>query len=163
MLTIPDETIWLPFLRRRTPPDQKRVVLPHLLALSARLAKPIAFALLRHATPAEAEQIEARFATMPLLATPPNLWTLAAKLGQECRRRKIAIGEHKLLVAAIAICHDAEIVTFDEDYSTLGAFSTLRVRAVHEHSRLLRNAPASEQTDRTNVPFASSPCSRLDF
>jgi predicted nucleic acid-binding protein len=115
MLTIPDTTIWLPFLRRRTPPDQKRLVLPHLLAPSARLAEPITFALLRHTTPTETEQMTARFAAMPTLATPPNLWTLAAKLGQESLRRKLAIGAHELLVAAVALHHDAEIVTFNED------------------------------------------------
>ena len=122
MLTIPDTTIWLPFLRRRTPPDQKRLVLPHLLAPSARLAEPIAFALLRHATPTEAEQMTARFAAMPTLATPPNLWTLAASLGQECRRTKLPIGAHELLLAAIALHHDAEIVTFNEDYRRVAAF-----------------------------------------
>jgi predicted nucleic acid-binding protein len=119
----------LPF-RCRTPPDQKRLVLPHLLAPSARLVEPIAFALLRHASPTEAEQMTARFAATPMLLAPPNLWTLAASLGQECRRTKLPIGAHELLLAAIAIHHDAEIVTFNEDYRRVAAISTLRVRLI---------------------------------
>ena len=34
----------------------------------------------------------ARFAAIPTLATPPNLWTLAAKVGREFRRMKSGMG-----------------------------------------------------------------------
>jgi predicted nucleic acid-binding protein len=82
------------------------------------------------ATPAEAEQITACFAAMPTLETPPTLWTLAASLGQECRRMKLPIGAHEHIPAAIAFHHDADIVTFNEDYRRLAAISTLQVRII---------------------------------
>ena len=61
-------------------------------------------------------------------ATPPSLWTEAAKLGQACRQKGITINSLDLLISAIAIHHDAEIITFDDDFQKVASVSRLQVK-----------------------------------
>src|SRR5205823_1315100 len=106
----------------------KRFVAPYILDPAAHLAEPITFEILRHATPAEARQLGQQFATLPVLATPPLLWTRAADLGQACRRKNITVGSLDLLIATIALHHVAEVVTFDGDYLKIAGVSPLQVK-----------------------------------
>jgi predicted nucleic acid-binding protein len=84
--------------------------------------------VLRHANPHEKKWLEAQFATFPLLATPPRLWRDATLLGQKYRAKGINTGSLDLLISATAIHHDAEIITFDGDFSSIASISSLRIR-----------------------------------
>ena len=70
----------------------------------------------------------ALFETLPLLATPPLLWTEAAELGQACRQKNITVNSLDLLIAAIALHHGAEVVTFDDDFQKIASVSKLLVK-----------------------------------
>jgi predicted nucleic acid-binding protein len=115
------------FTRAKSPAGLKSRILPWILDPDAALCEPIAFEILRHATAAERPRIEAQFATLPLLSTPPNLWKDATRLGQKCREKGVNAGSLDLLIASVAIHHQAEFITFDEDFSAIARISTLNV------------------------------------
>ncbi len=93
---------------------------------------------------------------MPLLPTPALLWRDATRLGQDCRDQGYTAGSLDLVIAAWAIHHDAELVTFDCDYETIARYSTLRVICLslpekgsdcefeNGDGRLRRNRPPTE-------------------
>jgi len=126
--TLIDTSLWVDFARLRSPPALKRFIAPFILDASAHLAEPIAFELLRHATPAEDKQLRQQFQTMPILSTPASLWSDAAGLGQACRRKNLTISSLDLLIAAIAHHHGAEVLTFDGDFQKIAGVSSLRVK-----------------------------------
>ena len=96
--------------------------------LAAHLAEPVAFEILRHATPAEDKQLRQQFQTLPTLPTPADLWVQAASLGQACRRKNFSASSLDLLIASIALHHAADVVTFDDDFQKMAAVSSLRVK-----------------------------------
>jgi predicted nucleic acid-binding protein len=131
MPTLIDTNLWIHFTRARTSRALKRFIAPFILHPDAHLAEPIAFEVLRHATAADNKQLTQQFATLPMLATPARLWTEAADLGQECRRQNITVGSLDLLIAAIALHHGAEIITFDADFQKIAGISRLQVRLLN--------------------------------
>ena len=128
MSTLIDTSLWIDFTRTRSPRKLKRFIAPYILDPDTHLAEPITFELLRHATPAEAQQLTQQFQTLPMLATPPLLWAQAAVLGQDCRRKHITANSLDLLIATIALHHHAELVTFDHDFQRIASVSNLQVK-----------------------------------
>ena len=122
MPTLIDTSLWIDFTRTRSPRKLKQFIAPFILDPEAHLAEPITFEILRHATPAESKQLTQQFQTLPTLATPPLLWSEAAELGQACRQKNITVPSLDLLIAAIALHHGAEVVTFDDDFQSCWRF-----------------------------------------
>lgn len=134
MPTLIDTSLWIDFTRARSPRSIKRFVAPYILHPDAHLSEPIIFEILRHATAAETKQLTQQFQTLPMLATPPRLWTLATDLGQACRRKNITVGSLDLLIATVALHHGAEVVTFDADYQQIASVSNLQVKLLQRPS-----------------------------
>lgn len=66
--------------------------------------------------------------TLPLLPTPANVWQQAIELGQACRRISRTVLSLDLLVgAAVALHHNAELVSFDADFDAIASVSALRL------------------------------------
>ena len=128
MATLIDTSLWIDFTRARSPRTLKRFIAPFILDPDAHLAEPIIFEMLRHATPVETRQLTQQFQTLPMLATPPSLWTESAKLGPACRQKGLTINSLDLLIATIATYHDAEVITFDDDFQKIAGASKLRVK-----------------------------------
>ncbi len=128
MPTLIDTSLWVDFTRTRSPRIIKRFIAPFILRPDAHLAEPITFEILRHATAGEARQLTQQFQTLPMLATPPLLWTEAAQLGQACRQKNLTVGSLDLLIATIALHHGAEVVTFDDDFQKIAGVSSLQVK-----------------------------------
>ena len=128
MARLIESSLWVDFTRRKSPPALKNRIHPWILDPLAVLCEPIIFEVLRHATPHERMLIEAQFATLPILAPPPRLWRDATLLGQKCRDHGFNAGSLDLVIAALAIHHDAEIITFDADYLAIARASSLRVQ-----------------------------------
>ena len=128
MPTLIDSSLWIDFTRARSPRSLKQFIAPHILAPQAALAEPIVFEVLRHAADAEMPALHAQFQTMPLMQAPADLWTVAAKLGQSCRKKGINAGSLDLLIASVAIHHDAELITFDGDFQRIAGICRLRVK-----------------------------------
>ena len=85
MPTLIDTSLWIDFTRARSPKNLKHFIAPFILHPDAHLAEPVAFEILRHATPAENAQLTQQFQTLPMLPTPADLWIRAADLGRACR------------------------------------------------------------------------------
>ena len=128
MATLIDTSLWIDFTRARSPSSLKVFIAPYILHPDAHLTDPIAFEVLRHATPPEARQLTRQFQTLPLLAVPADLWSAAAMLGQQCRQRGLTIGSLDLLIATIALHHNATLITFDDDFQQVSAISKLKVK-----------------------------------
>jgi len=128
MPTLIDTSLWVDFTRTRSPRMLKRFIAPFILDPDAHLAEPVMFEILRHATQAEAKQLTQQFQTLPLLATPPRLWSEAAELGQVCRQKNLTVNSLDLLIAAVALNHGAEVVTFDDDFAKIADISNLQAK-----------------------------------
>ena len=128
MATLIDAGLWIDLTRARSPLALKQFVATYINDPDACLAEPVAFELLHYATAAEAQQLAAHFQSMVQLATPGDLWSRAAELGQGCRKGGITPGSLDLLIAQVAIHHGAELLTFDSDYLGIASVSSLQVR-----------------------------------
>jgi predicted nucleic acid-binding protein len=128
MVTLIDASLWIDFTRARSPRSLKQFIAPYILHPSAHLAEPIVFEVLRHAKAKERKPLQQQFEALPMLSTPASLWTQAAELGQACRDRGHTAGSLDLLIASVALAHQADIVTFDEDFQEIAAASGLKVK-----------------------------------
>jgi predicted nucleic acid-binding protein len=95
----------------------------------------VRFELLRSARPEESRQLEAQFATLPTLATPADLWQRATILGQACRKIGRTVVSLDLLVAALALHHNAVLVSFNADFEAIAAVSALRLQRLERPVR----------------------------
>lgn len=127
MARLIESSLWVNFTRSKSTQVLKARIQTWIMDAEAALCEPVAFEVLRHATPQERPLIEAQFATLPLLPTPTRLWQLATRLGQQCREIGVNAGSVDLLISALAFHHDAEIVTFDADYLAIARAAPLRV------------------------------------
>lgn len=127
MASLIDSSLWIDFTRARSPRALKEFIAPHILSPDAVLSEPVAFEVLRHAADEEIRAVQAQFDTMPMVQTPKDLWSVATKLGQSCRRKGINAGSIDLLIAAVALHHSAELVTFDGDFQRIGKLCGFQV------------------------------------
>ena len=134
MTLLLDTSLWIDFTRSRSPIALKQFIAPYVLDPEAHLAEPVRFEVLRSASPQEAKQLEAQFDTLPCLATPADLWQRAIALGQACRQIGRTVMSLDLLVAAVALHHNAVLVSFDADFDAIVAVSDLRLRRLQRPS-----------------------------
>jgi hypothetical protein len=76
MTLLLDSRCWIDFTRARSPLAEKQFIAPFVLDPAAHLAEPLRFELLRTVRHEEVRLLDARFATLPSLLTPPDLWQL---------------------------------------------------------------------------------------
>jgi len=122
-----DASLWIDFSRARSPESLKDFIALYILDPDACLCEPITFEVLRYANEEETRHLQALFHALPMLVTPANLWSDAADLGKRCRRSGITAGSLDLLIATVALHHDAELVTFDSDFEQIATVSMLRM------------------------------------
>lgn len=127
MAKLVDSSLWIDLTRTRSPRILKAFIASQLDDPEICIAEPIAFEVLRHADDAEARLLTLQFETVPLLSTPTGLWSSGAELGRACRRQGFTIPSLDLLIAAVAIHHKAEIITFDNDFEHIATVSELHV------------------------------------
>ena len=72
--------------------------------------------------------MDAQFDTLPCLHTPTDLWERAIRLGQACRQVGQAVLSLDLLVAAVALHHNAVLVSFEADFEAIALVSELRLQ-----------------------------------
>ena len=128
MTLLLDTSLWIDFTRARSPAPLKQFIAPFVLDPEAHLAEPVRFELLRSARTDESRQLEAQFATLPTLATPADLWFRSIVLGQACRQIGRNVVSLDLLVAAVALNHNAVLVSFDADFEAIASVSALRLQ-----------------------------------
>lgn len=126
-----DTSLWIDFTRARSPAPLKQFIAPYVLDAGAHLAEPVRFEVLRSARPEEARLLEAQFATLPCLSTPSDLWQQAITLGQACRQIGRTMLSLDLLVAAVALHHNAVLASFDADFEAIASVSALQLNRLH--------------------------------
>jgi predicted nucleic acid-binding protein len=127
MTLLLDSSLWIDFTRARSPLVLKQFIAPYVLDPTTHLAEPVRFEVLRSARPQEAQQLEAQFAVLPSLQTPADLWERAITLGQACRQVGRTVLSLDLLVAAVALHHNAVLVSFDADFEAIASVNELRL------------------------------------
>jgi len=128
MTLLLDTSLWIDFTRVRSPAPLKQFIAPFVLDPAAHLAEPVLFEVLRSARPEEARLLEAQFDALPCLPTPSDLWQRAISLGQSCRQIGRTVMSLDLLVAAVALHHNAVLVSFDADFEAIAMVSELRLQ-----------------------------------
>ena len=128
MTLLLDTSLWIDFTRNRSPAPLKQFIAPFVLDPQAHLAEPVRFEMLRSARPDETRQLKAQFDTLPTLSTPADLWQRAIDLGQACRQIGQTVLSLDLLVAAVALHHNALLVSFDADFEAIASVSELRLQ-----------------------------------
>ena len=134
MSLIIDSSLWVDFLRAKTPAKIKQQVVPLVNAADAVICEPIKFEILRAALRHERTTIESIFATLPTLPTPADLWERSAALGQKCLGHGFRPPAMDLLIAQIAIEHQAELVTFDAHFAEIAKVSSLKTQSLERAS-----------------------------
>lgn len=135
MSRLVDTSLLIDFTRARSPRALKAFVAAYLGDPEACVAEPIVFEVLRHADDHETKLLSELFETLPLLETPPDVWRLGASLGRACGRRGHTAGSLDLLIAATALLHGAELVTFDADFEAIAAAAPLRLMRLKRPAR----------------------------
>jgi predicted nucleic acid-binding protein len=128
MATLIDTSLWIDFTRTRSPRELKQFIAPFILHPEAHVAEPVTFEVLRHAATEEIRQLTQYFQTFPQLETPADVWSVAAGLGQACRKQGIGTGSLDLLIASVALHHAATVITFDDDFARIATVSDLQVK-----------------------------------
>lgn len=128
MALLIETTLWVDYTRAHSPRKVKELVAPYILDTDSFLAEPVVFEMYRAATASERVELAKLFELIPVLKTPEDIWMRAAELGQACRDGKYDAGALDLLIAAVALEHDAEVVTFDQGFLKMAKVSELRVR-----------------------------------
>lgn len=134
MATLIDTSLWIDFTRARSPRSLKQFIAPYILHPDTKLAEPVVFEILRHATPEESRPLKQQFSTYAVFATPRDLWTQATEMGQVCRQQGFTAGSMDLLIASLAFYHNAEIITFDDDFVTIAKMTGIRVNLLRRPS-----------------------------
>ncbi len=127
MAKLVDSSLWIDLTRTRSPRTLKAFIASQLDDPEICIAEPVTYEVLRHADDVEVRLLTQQFETVPLLSTPAGLWSSGVQLGRACRRKGFNIGSIDLLIAVVAIYHNAEIITFDDDFEQIATVSALRV------------------------------------
>jgi predicted nucleic acid-binding protein len=127
MALLIDTSLWVDYTRWKSPPSLKQFIAPYILNPDAYLAEPIIFEVLRGAREDEKPILKKAFNLLPTLSTPATLWERAVELTEKCRTAKFTAGVMDVIIAAVALEHAAEVVTFDGDFRSIAAISGLRV------------------------------------
>ncbi|HLD33697.1 MAG TPA: type II toxin-antitoxin system VapC family toxin [Candidatus Nanoarchaeia archaeon] len=74
--------------------------------------------------------LDGLFSSMRILEHDARAARLGASIEQELRKKGTMINKLDILIAAICVVHNAELVTFDKDFSKIKNLRDLRVRII---------------------------------
>ena len=126
-----DSSLWIDFAMPKSPPALKQQIAVWIHNERAATCAPVRYEVLRGALRHERPRLEQQLRTTLWLPLPDGFWEKATQLGQKCRDAGFTVGAFDLMIAAVALHHDAEVVTFDSDYALIAqAEPRLRVNAL---------------------------------
>ena len=127
MVKVIDSCVWIDFLSSRTPQPVRELAARSLLEESAALCEPVQFEVLRGCERKMRAGVQERMATVPMLATPPDLWRAGLDLGLKCYDHGLVLNSMDLLIAALCLHHGAVLLTFDRHFQKMAEVTELRV------------------------------------
>lgn len=122
-----DTSVWVDCLHPRTPRRARVVARREVARADAATCEPVMFELLRACPRKQRALLEAHLATLPVLPTPASLWRDASELGRRCHEKGWNISSIDLLIAAVGLHHDVELVSFDNQYAFIAKISPLKL------------------------------------
>ncbi|HEX7410327.1 MAG TPA: PIN domain-containing protein [Candidatus Binatia bacterium] len=126
MAVMVETTLWVDHFRASTPQAVKDQVLPIVNQRNVCVVEPVLFELLANVPRRDRRRLENYFALVSLLPAQATLWRDTISLGQKCVDAGLTLPSMDLLIAAAAIHHDAEVVTFDAHFADIATLSPLR-------------------------------------
>lgn len=133
MTLLLDTSLWIDFTRARSPVSLKQFIAPFVLDPEAHLEEPVRFELLRSARPEENR--------------PADLGQRAIVLGQACRPIRRTVVSLDLLVAAVALHHNAVLVSFN----TVRNRSSSKPPRTQPNGAAQKRSPYAIQGQHTNI------------
>ena len=127
MASVIDSSIWVDCIRTGSPQALRRQTRAVIMSPDTTLSEPILFELLRAVPKRDRVRTEALVATVPILATPSDLWQSARVLGQKCVDAGVLPPAIDLLIAGVCLHHRAPIITFDTHFQQIAKVSSLQV------------------------------------
>jgi len=128
-----DTSVWsLAFRRRRSESDEpsKAAVLRELIEADEEIALPgivLQELLSGIREKAQFEKLEEILAGFPLLLATQQTHIKAARIANACRSKGIAVSAVDCLIAAMAIEHNAQLLTSDRDFVYMAEHCALRL------------------------------------
>jgi len=126
-----DTSVWSLALRRDAPPDikQTRILARCIERKDALLSTGIIIQELLQGFrgPRQQDRIIEHLGTLPLIVPELADHVNAASLQITCRRKGIQIGTIDALLAQLAISHDLDLLTADQDFDRIAQYAPLRI------------------------------------
>lgn len=122
-----DTSVWIDFLRDRTPESIRQIADKVINAEDALLCEPIRFELLRGASNRERKSLLQLLETLPVLPTPTHLWDQGCSLATQSVDQGLRVSSLDILIAALCLHHEVGITTFDAHFVSMQAFAPLQV------------------------------------
>jgi predicted nucleic acid-binding protein len=130
MAVMVETSLWVDHLRASTPRAVKDQVLPIVNERNICIVEPVLFELMANVPRRDRRRLENYFALVPVLPAHGTLWDDATSLGQKCVDAGLTLPSMDLLIAAAAIHHNADVVTFDAHFADIAKLSSLRANVL---------------------------------
>jgi predicted nucleic acid-binding protein len=125
-MVVVDSTIWIDFFRGRNEPG--RAALRQLIRAQQAVLSGMALAEVLQGirSPQEASLVQSQFASTPYLETTKETWIRVGSLSAELRRKGLTIPLTDLVIAVLAMEHDAEVFTTDPHFDKIPGLKLYR-------------------------------------
>lgn len=127
-MVVVDSTLWIDFFRGSNEPG--RAALRQLIRARQAVLTGIVLAEVLQGVRSEHESISVRdqFFSIPYFETTKETWTKAGSLSAELRRKGLTIPLTDLIIAALAMEHDAEVFTTDPHFEKIPGLKLYRAK-----------------------------------
>jgi hypothetical protein len=128
-MVIVDTSVWVQAFR--APNSSERQEVDRLLARdeAAMVGVVLAEVLQGARDPQEFEALRLRLTALPYLSESVQTWVQAGTISYQLRQRGLGVGLVDLLIAALALEHDASVYTRDEHFQRVPGVKLHEVQA----------------------------------
>ena len=118
MKVIVDTSVWIEYLKNR--PSVTELIDRYLLTGKAYTVGPVIAELLQGAkTEEDYKTLNSNIGGLPFIETNLDDWILAGKLSFKLRKRGITIPITDCIIAALAINHNAAVMSLDRHFQSI--------------------------------------------
>lgn len=119
MAAVIDTSVWVDLFHPKTPIAIREIARRAVEREDAMMCEPVRLEFLRGVPDQHLDAVTKFLDTVPLLGTPPSLWSTALDLARSCYREGRPVSGMDTLIAAVCSHHRTELVTFDQGFEPL--------------------------------------------
>ena len=129
-LFLVDTSLWITVLKKN-PPELIKERVGHLLLENTVAVTPIVKVELLGGTRNELEfqRLQKRLESLILLDINAELWNKAASLAYDLRRKGVTIPHTDIIIASVALQHNATLLHLDKHYDIIAEQTSLKVES----------------------------------